>query len=58
MINGGVHEDLDLTNNSMQRVRFQLEIALRCDFADQRRLSGWFAGEGTESPLRIARLCL
>src|SRR5262249_2531785 len=34
MINGGVHEDLDLTNNSMDRVRFQLEIALRCDFAD------------------------
>jgi glycogen debranching enzyme len=34
MINGGMHEDLDLTNNSMQRIRFQLEIALRCDFAD------------------------
>ena len=34
LINGGLHEDLDLTNNSMQRVRFQLEIALRCDFAD------------------------
>src|SRR6201997_5554634 len=34
MINGGVHEDLDLTNNGVQRVRFQLEIALRCDFAD------------------------
>jgi glycogen debranching enzyme len=33
-INGGMHEDLDITNNSMQRVRFQLEIALRCDFAD------------------------
>jgi glycogen debranching enzyme len=34
MINGGVHEDLDVTNNGMQRARFQLEIALRCDFAD------------------------
>ena len=34
MINGGLHEDLDLTNNSMRRIRFQLEIALRCDFAD------------------------
>jgi glycogen debranching enzyme len=34
MIDGGVHEDLDVTNNGMQRVRFQLEIALRCDFAD------------------------
>src|SRR4029077_3919414 len=34
MVNGGVHEDLDLTNNGKQRIRFQLEIALRCDFAD------------------------
>jgi glycogen debranching enzyme len=33
-ISGGMHEDLDVTNNSMKRVRFQLEIALRCDFAD------------------------
>lgn len=33
-INGGMHEDLDITNNSIKRVRFQLEIALRCDFAD------------------------
>src|SRR5262245_56418437 len=33
-VSGGVHEDLDLTNNSMKRVRFQLEIAFRCDFAD------------------------
>jgi glycogen debranching enzyme len=34
MINGGLHEDLDVTNNGIRRVRFQLEIALRCDFAD------------------------
>lgn len=34
MINGGMHEDLDITNNSMQRVSFQLEIAPRSDFAD------------------------
>ena len=33
-ISGGMHEDLDITNNSMKPVRFQLEIALRCDFAD------------------------
>src|SRR5262245_22094891 len=33
-IDGGMHEDLDITNNSMKRVCFQLEIALRCDFAD------------------------
>jgi len=33
-ISGGLHEDLDITNNSMKPVRFQLEIAFRCDFAD------------------------
>jgi glycogen debranching enzyme len=33
-ISGGLHEDLDVTNNSMKPIRFQLEIAFRCDFAD------------------------
>src|SRR5262245_54646608 len=33
-ISGGLHEDLDITNNSRKPVRFQLEIAFRCDFAD------------------------
>src|SRR5215475_7554943 len=33
-ISGGLHEDLDITNNGMKPVRFQLEIAFRCDFAD------------------------
>ena len=33
-IAGGLHEDLDLTNHGRKRVRFQLEIGLRCDFAD------------------------
>ena len=33
-ISGGMHEDLDITNNSKKAVKFQLEIALRCDFAD------------------------
>src|SRR5215813_53403 len=33
-ISGGMHEDLDITNNSMKAVRFQLEIVLRSDFAD------------------------
>ena len=33
-ISGGVHEDLDITNNRPKRVRFQLEIASRSDFAD------------------------
>src|SRR5205814_1663523 len=28
------HEDLDLANNGIKAVCFQLEIALRCDFAD------------------------
>jgi glycogen debranching enzyme len=33
-ISGGMHEDLDITNNSQKVVKFQLEIAVRCDFAD------------------------
>jgi glycogen debranching enzyme len=33
-ISGGLHEDVDITNNSMKPVRFQLEISVRCDFAD------------------------
>ncbi len=33
-IDGGMHEDLDITNYGLKPVRFNLEIALRCDFAD------------------------
>jgi glycogen debranching enzyme len=33
-IHGGMHEDLDITNNNMKPIKFQLEIAIRCDFAD------------------------
>ncbi len=33
-IDGGMHEDLDVTNHGTKRVRFNLEIAPRCDFAD------------------------
>ena len=33
-IYGGMHEDLDITNNSMKTIKFQLELAVRCDFAD------------------------
>src|SRR4029079_6262031 len=33
-IHDGVHEDLDLTNYGLTPVRFNLEIALRSDFAD------------------------
>ena len=31
---GGVHEDLDVTNHDLMAVRFNLEVALRSDFAD------------------------
>jgi hypothetical protein len=33
-ISGGMHEDLDVINHGIKPVIFQLEIALRCDFAD------------------------
>lgn len=33
-ISGGMHEDIDITNYGPRRVRFQLEIAPRSDFAD------------------------
>lgn len=33
-ITGGMHEDLDISNHGLKQVRFQLEIAIRCDFAD------------------------
>jgi glycogen debranching enzyme len=33
-INGGLHEDIDITNNAQKPVRFNLEIAIRADFAD------------------------
>jgi glycogen debranching enzyme len=33
-IDGGLHEDIDVTNNGLNSVRFNLEIAIRADFAD------------------------
>jgi glycogen debranching enzyme len=33
-VSDGVHEDLDVVNYSLQPVKFNLEIALRSDFAD------------------------
>ena len=33
-VDGGIHEDLDLTNHGLHAVRFNLELSLRCDFAD------------------------
>jgi glycogen debranching enzyme len=33
-LGGGLHEDLDLVNHGARRVRFNLEIAIRGDYAD------------------------
>ncbi len=33
-LSGGLHEDIDITNNNTKPVRFQLEVSFRCDFAD------------------------
>ena len=33
-IDGGMHEDLDITNYGMAPIRFNLELAIRSDFAD------------------------
>jgi glycogen debranching enzyme len=33
-IDGGLHEDIEITNNGRNAVRFNLEIAIRADFAD------------------------
>lgn len=33
-VDGGLHEDLEITNNCQSPVRFNLEIAIRADFAD------------------------
>src|SRR5579871_2978936 len=33
-IAGGIHEDLDLVNHAQDRAQFNLEIAIRSDFAD------------------------
>jgi glycogen debranching enzyme len=33
-IDGGMHEDMDVVNHGRKSVKFQLEISVRCDFAD------------------------
>ena len=33
-IDGGLHEDVDITNYGSRKVRFNLEIVIRSDFAD------------------------
>ncbi|QIE29124.1 hypothetical protein SBC1_74290 (plasmid) [Caballeronia sp. SBC1] len=46
-IGGGVHEDLDLVNYGRSKVRFNLEIAVRSDFADLFEVkSGHFVRRG------------
>ena len=37
---GGIHEDIDLTNHGRKPVKFNLEIAIRCDFADILEIKG------------------
>ena len=34
LVDGGLHEDIEITNNSQRPVRFNLEVAVRADFAD------------------------
>ena len=34
MIDGGLHEDFDITNHGQKPIRFNLEISMRADFAD------------------------
>ncbi len=33
-VHDGIHEDLDVTNHGPRPIRFNLELTLRCDFAD------------------------
>src|SRR6202166_461662 len=33
-VDGGLHEDIEITNNSQKPIRFNLEVAMRADFAD------------------------
>jgi glycogen debranching enzyme len=33
-VDGGLHEDIEIANNSQRPVRFNLEVAVRADFAD------------------------
>jgi glycogen debranching enzyme len=33
-IDGGMHEDLDITNHGISEIRFNLEVLIRSDFAD------------------------
>jgi glycogen debranching enzyme len=59
-IGGGVHEDLDIVNRSMKPVEFNLEIAIRSDFADLFEVKsgnivrrGRITSEWSESPAEL-----
>ena len=39
-IDGGMHEDIDITNYGLQKVCFNLELAIRSDFADLFEVKG------------------
>src|SRR5215469_15522984 len=39
-ISGGLHEDLEIVNHGMKPIVFQLEIPVRCDFADVFEVKG------------------
>ena len=56
-IAGGVHEDMEITNNSMSRVSFQLEISVRGDFADLFEVKiNWIVVLRPSTKCRCARL--
>lgn len=44
---GGMHEDVDLTNYSLQSSSFTLEIEVGADFADQIEVRSWRQQQGT-----------
>jgi glycogen debranching enzyme len=59
-LGGGMHEDLDITNHGRKHVRFNLEIAIRSDFADvfevkQNRIvrRGRITTEWTHAPQKL-----
>ena len=60
-LSGGMHEDLDITNHGRKHIRFNLEIAIRSDFADvfevkQHRIvrRGRISTEWSESHQRLS----
>jgi glycogen debranching enzyme len=60
-LTGGMHEDLDITNHGRKHIRFNLEIAIRTDFADvfevkQHRIvrRGRISTEWSESHQRLS----